>query len=182
MHPLVIYDEKKFHKRINLLQFEFFSSRICQGIRKIIIFPMVLWLYDLGYKSYWIVAQYTKIRHKFTKKNLRDNTFACPLNCTFWQFFFVKSDFTKFFLHFSPWFFKALCKQWQQLFPRHMSFLININWFTQDQTKIPVTHFPFFRQYYLGDTLFIYLLLSSIYMFLKLITLLFSKGNAYFAK
>ena len=62
-----------------------------------------------------------------------------------------------------------------------MSFLININWFTQDQTKIPVTHFPFFRQYYLGDTLFIYLL-SSIYMFLKLITLLFSKGNAYFAK
>ena len=34
--------KKKFHKGINLLQFEFFSSRICQGIRKIIIFPMVL--------------------------------------------------------------------------------------------------------------------------------------------
>ena len=113
------------------------------------------------------MAQYTKIRHKFTKKNLqlsviwRDNTFACPLNCTFWQFFFVKSDFTKFFLHFSHWFFKALCKQWQQLFPRHMSFLININWFTQDQTKIPVTHFPFFRQYYLEDTLFIFTLLFT---------------------
>ena len=86
--------KKKFHKGINLLQFEFFSSRICQGIRKIIICPMVLWLYDLGYKSYGLWHNTLKFDTNSRKKNLqlsviwRDNTFACPLNCTFWQLFF----------------------------------------------------------------------------------------------